>query len=424
MLDLIGTAERCIHLENYIIRADATGWRFAEALAARARAGVQVRVLYDWLGSISTRRGYWRFLRSAGVEVRCFNPPHLVRLFANLTRDHRKVLVCDGVRAVIGGQCIGDEWSGDSERGVPPWRDTAVEIHGPAAYALDSAFLVTWGLAGPPPAEEPPPADPPAAGDAEVRVIVGEPNRERAYRSLEYLTAGSVERLWITDAYLVPPPRLFQALLDAARDGADIRLLVPGTSDLPIVRNFTRVGYRRLLQAGIRIYEWDGPMLHAKTMVADSRWARIGTSNLNASSLLGNYEIDVLIEEEAFAQEMEAQFRRDLEQSLEIRRRPYRAPKHLQPVLPTGLARDEPVPAHHRQRRGRRELRVRAAVAARTLISGARRSIYGPASGFLVVLGLLFLILPGAMAYVFGAVCVWLAASAGLEAFARRERGQ
>jgi cardiolipin synthase len=425
MLDLIGAARHCIHLENYIIRADRTGWRFAEALAAQARAGVKVRVLYDWLGSIATGWRYWRFLRSAGVEVRRFNPPHLFQVFANLSRDHRKVLVCDGARGVIGGQCIGDEWSGDPQRAVPPWRDTGVEIHGPAAYALDSAFGVTWGLAGPPLAQEQRAPDPPAAGDAEVRVIVGEPGRERAYRSLEYLTAGSVERLWITDAYLVPPPRLFQSLLDAAGDGADIRLLVPSSSDVPIARNFTRVGYRRLLQAGIRIYEWDGPMLHAKTMVADGRWARIGTSNLNASSLLGNFEIDVLIEEEAFAREMEAQYRRDMEQSLEVRPRPYRAPKRLQPMLPTGLERDEPIPIHPRRRRARRELRVRAAVAARTLISGARRSIYGPASVFLIVLGLLFLILPGAMAYVFGAVCVWLAVSAGLEAFARRrERGQ
>ena len=296
MLDLIGAAERRIHLENYIIRDDATGRRFAEALAARARAGLHVRVLYDWLGSISTGGRYWRFLRSAGVEVRCFNPPHLFRVFANLTRNHRKVLVCDANRGVIGGQCIGDEWSGDPERGIPPWRDTAVEITGPAAYALDAAFITTWNLAGAPLEPDQQAADPGAAGDAEIRVIVGEPSRERAYRALEYLTAGSVERLWITDAYLVPPPRLFQALVDAARDGADIRLLVPGTSDVPLVRNFTRVGYRRLLRAGIRIFEWDGPMLHAKTMVADGRWARIGTSNLNASSLLGNYEIDVLID--------------------------------------------------------------------------------------------------------------------------------
>jgi cardiolipin synthase len=421
MLDLIATAEHRIHLENYIIRDDRTGWRFAEALAARARAGIKVRVLYDWLGSVRTGRPYWRFLRQAGVEVRCFNAPHVVRIFANLSRNHRKVIVADGCRAITGGQCIGDEWAGDPARDIPPWRDTGVEITGPAAGALDGAFAGTWGLVGPPVPAAELDGNAPARGNAEVRVVVGEPGRERAYRTLEYLTAGSLERLWITDAYLVPPPRLFQALVDAASDGADIRLLVPGTSDIPVVRNLTRIGYRNLLRAGIRIFEWDGPMLHAKTMVADGRWARIGTSNLNASSLLGNYEVDVLIDDREFAHAMEAQFLRDLDQSLEVERRFLRAPRQLQRVLPTGLTRRPSggmvIP---RGRRGRHELRGRAAVAARTLISAARRSIYGPVSAGLVVLGLLFLVLPRYMAYAFGTVCVWFALAAGLEAFRRR----
>lgn len=422
MLDLIATAERWIHLENYIIRDDRTGWRFAEALAARARADIPVRVMYDWLGSIGTGRKYWRFLRDAGVEVRRFNPPRLLRIFANLTRNHRKLLVADGGRAVIGGQCIGDEWAGDPARGVPQWRDTAVEIAGPAAGALDAAFAVTWALTGTPLVGDEVSGDVDPCGDAQVRVIAGEPGRERAYRALEYVTAGTIDRLWITDAYMVPPPRLFQALVDAASAGADIRLLVPGTSDVPVVRNLTRIGYRRLLRAGIRIFEWDGPMLHAKTLVSDARWARIGTSNLNASSLLGNYELDVLIEDEAFARDLEAQFRRDVGSSLEVQRRVYRAPKRLQPIIPSGLAR-QPAAQPQRRPRARREFRGRAAIATRTLISGARRSIYGPVSLALVVLGLLFIGLPSAMAYAFGAVCVWLAAAAGLEAFARRREG-
>lgn len=420
MLGLIAGAKRWIHLENYIIRDDRTGWRFAEALAARARE-VPVRVMYDWLGSVGTGRKYWRFLRAAGVQLRCFNPPRLLRIFANLTRNHRKLLVTDGARAVIGGQCIGDEWTGDPDRGIPQWRDTAVEIAGPAVGALDAAFAATWALTGAPLAGVEVGDDVGPCGSAQVRVIVGVPGRERAYRVLEYITAGTIDRLWITDAYLVPPSRLFQALLDAARSGADIRLLVPGASDVPVVRNLTRIGYRRLLRAGIRIFEWDGPMLHAKTLVSDSRWARIGTSNLNASSLLGNYELDVLIEDEAFARDLETQFRRDVGSSREVQRRVYRAPKRLQPIMPSGLAREPSTQLP--RRRARRELRGRAAVAMRTLISGARRSIYGPVSGALVVLALLFIGLPSAMAYAFGAVCVWLAVAAGLEAFARRHEG-
>ncbi len=423
MLTRIAGARRWIHLENYIIRDDGVGRRFAEALAARARDGVAVRVLYDWLGSMGTSRRYWRDLRRAGVEVRSFNPPHLLQVFANLSRNHRKLLVTDGTGAVTGGQCIGDEWIGDPSRGLEPWRDTGVEITGPAATALDAAFEQTWRVSGGvvPAAEHRP--EVPAAGGAEIRVLVGEPGRERAYRTLEYLTAGSIQRLWITDAYLVPPPRLAQALVDAAQDGADIRLLVPGTSDIAVVRNLTRIGYRRLLRAGIRIYEWDGPMLHAKTMVADGRWARIGTSNLNASSLLGNYEVDVLIEDVKFAGEMEALFRRDLEQSLEVERR-LRGRGRFQQVLPTGLKRRRSGPVPTRRARSPRQFRSRAAVAARTLISAARRSVYGPLSLMLVVLGTLFLVLPRTTAYVFGFVCVWFALAAGVEAFRRREGGK
>jgi cardiolipin synthase len=419
MLAQIADATEWIHLENYIIRDDAIGRRFAEALSTRAREGVAVRVLYDWLGCFNTSRRYWRDLRKAGVQVRCFNPPHVLQVFANLTRNHRKLLVTDGARAITGGQCIGDEWLGDAARGLAPWRDTGVEIAGPAATALDAAFEATWRASGGVlPVSEQRPAVP-AAGNAEVRVVIGEPGRERAYRTLEYLTAGSVERLWITDAYLVPPPRLFQALVDAAQDGADIRLLVPGTSDIAVVRNLTRIGYRRLLRAGIRIYEWDGPMLHAKTMVADGRWARIGTSNLNASSLLGNYEVDVLIEDVAFAHEMESLFRRDLDQSLEVERR-VRGRGRLQHVLPTDLKRRRSGPVPSGPSRAPRQFRGRAAVAARTLISAARRSVYGPLSLILVTLGTLFLVLPRTTAYAFGFVCVWLALAAGVEAFHRR----
>ncbi|HET8625415.1 MAG TPA: phospholipase D-like domain-containing protein [Gemmatimonadales bacterium] len=423
MLSRIATARDWIHLENYIIRDDGVGRRFAEALSARAREGMAVRVLYDWLGCVNTSRRYWRDLRRAGVEVRCFNPPHLLQVFANLTRNHRKLLVTDGCCAITGGQCIGDEWIGDPAKGLAPWRDTGVEIAGPAATALDTAFETTWCASGGTlPTREHRPAVP-EAGNAEVRVVVGEPGRERAYRTLEYLTAGSIERLWITDAYLVPPPRLFQALVDAAQDGADIRLLVPSTSDVAVVRNLTRIGYRRLLRAGIRIYEWDGPMLHAKTMVADGRWARIGTSNLNASSLLGNYEVDVLIEDVAFARDMEALFRRDLDQSLEVERR-VRGTGRIQQVLPTGLHRRRSGPVPAPRSRAPRQLRGRAAVAARTLISAARRSVYGPLSLILVVLGTLFLFLPRTTAYAFGFVCVWFAVAAGVEAFRRREGGR
>ena len=325
MFDIIATAKHRIHFENYIFRSDKIGWQFAEALAGRAKDGVKVRVLYDWLGSIATRRKMFRHLTGAGVEVRRFNPPKVFDAFLNLSRNHRKLVVGDSVRAITGGLCVGDEWVGDPQKGIMPWRDTAIEIRGPAATALDHAFENIWAVEGP----GIPPRDRigrvPPAGDASVRTIIGKPGRERAYKVLEILAGSSVKRLWITDAYMVPPPRLFQAFVDAARDGVDIRMLVPGSSDVALVRNFTRIGYRDLLRAGVRIFEWEGPMLHAKTIVADSCWTRVGTSNLNASSLLGNYELDVLIENHDLARQMEDQFRKDIARSAEIVRGKLRA---------------------------------------------------------------------------------------------------
>ena len=219
---------------------------------------------------------------------------------------------------------------------------------------------------------------------------------------------------------MVPPPRLFQGLQDAARDGADVRLLVPGSSDLPWLRNLTRIGYRDLLRAGVRIYEWDGPMLHAKTLVADGRLARIGSSNLNASSLLGNYELDVLVDDPTLAGGLEDQFRRDMVGSAEVQLQPLRAPAQLRRVLPSALHRERPEAGSPAHRRSMRERRRRAITVTWTLITGARRSIFGPLSLVLIALGLLFLILPRAMAYVFAAVCVWFAIAAGLQAFQRR----
>jgi cardiolipin synthase len=200
----------------------------------------------------------------------------------------------------------------------------------------------------------------------------------------------------------------------------DIRLLVPGSSDVALVRNFTRIGYRDLLRAGIRIFEWDGPMLHAKTIVADSCWVRVGTSNLNASSLLGNYELDVLIEDGMLARQMEDQFRKDIARSAEIVRGKLRAPERFQKVLPSKLSRQRPDENPIIHQRTRREGRRRAAVAVWTVVTGARRSIYGPAALALVILAGFFILLPKIAAYIFGGLCVWLAVAATREALRRR----
>ena len=421
MLDVITGATRWIHFENYIIRDDSAGRRFADLLARRAREGVHVRVLYDGLGSIGTPRAYWRGLREAGVEVRAFRPLSPVDLVSNLSRNHRKLVVADGV---AGGDRRAVHRLRVDRRGQP--RTAALarhrgEIAGPAAAVLDQAFARTWEVAGGQLPDDDVAGRVTPQGQADVRVISGEPGRERTYRVIELLAAGSIERLWITDAYLVAPPRLFQALRDAAKDGVDVRLLVPGSSDLPLVRNLSRIGYRELLRSGVRIFEWDGPMLHAKTIVADGRWTRVGSSNLNPSSLLGNWELDVLIEDAALAEAMERQFRLDIARSREVIRRPARGPQRHQrrPARPRCGTRTP-------RSRPRSTSRPAASAASarrwplRALIANARRSIFLPLSAILVSLGALFFALPKFTAYVFGVLCGWLALSAWREAFRRR----
>ena len=398
----IAAATRRIHLENYIIHDDATGQGFADALMAKARAGVTVRVLYDWLGCWGTSRRFWRQLREAGAEVHAFGPPSLRDPLLLASRDHRKVCVVDGNCGVTGGLCLGDEWVGNPEKDRLPWRDTGVSIEGPGARLLDVAFERAWEFAGgsPIPPDEVP-GDVPAAGETAVRVVATEPGRERAYRTIDLLLGVSAEKIWVTEAYLAAPQRLYQAFIDAARDGVDVRLLLPGTSDLKAVRNLSRVGYRGLLAAGVRVFEWQGPMLHAKTIVADGLWVRVGSSNMNASSLMANWELDVFISDAGIGERCELQFIADLAHSSEVTRRPRRIPSLFGRKIPPALARESPPhEAPQRHRRTFRERRRQAIVTAGGLIRGARAALFGPLALVLLAAAALFLIFPAPAAYV------------------------
>ena len=321
-LAAIAAARHHVHFENYIIRNDAIGNRFADALAAKAREGVPVRLLYDWMGCLGTWPGLWHRLRRAGVEVRCFNRPSLDSPFGWLSRNHRKTVSVDGTVGYVAGLCVGQSWVGDPRRNRPAWRDTGVEVRGPAVADLEAAFAESWAYAGggPPPDRAAPPPDtvPAPEGDITLRIIGSKPNTMGIYRFDQTIAGVARTSLWLTDAYFVGTTAYVRTLCDAARDGVDVRLLVPGASDLPIAKALSRAGYRPLLEAGIRVFEWDGPMLHAKTAVADGRWARIGSSNLNLASWMGNWELDVVVEDEGFAREMEAMYRRDLEHATEI----------------------------------------------------------------------------------------------------------
>jgi cardiolipin synthase len=320
-LAAIRGAQHAVLFENYIFRNDDLGREFRDALVERANAGVRVCVVRDWLGCIGqSSAAFWDPLLEARGEVRVYNRIHWNSPFGWLSRDHRKLLVVDNSVGFVGGICVSGLWLGDPARKNAPWRDTTVAVRGPALRDLVCAFADAWAQLGDAlPAElvEASTRCPPA-GHTDLRVVATVPNTAGLYR-LDQLIAGMARtNLWLTDAYFVGVAPYVQALIAAARDGVDVRLLVPGTSDIPALGSLSRAGYRPLLEAGVRVFEWNGSMLHAKTAVADGRWARVGSSNLNLASWLGNCEIDVAIENKAFAHKMEAQYRKDLENSTEI----------------------------------------------------------------------------------------------------------
>ena len=320
-LAAIRSARSLVLIENYIFRDDATGRAFRDAMTERAAAGIRVAVIRDWLGSKGqSRLSFWQPLIEAGGEVRTYNPFRLSSPFGWLSRDHRKLLVVDNTVAFIGGICVSGTWLGDPEHGIAPWRDTAVAVRGPALRDLANAFADSWATLGDALPDEilattslclP-------AGQVDLRVVATVPNTAGLYRLDQLIAAMARRSLWITDAYFVGVAPYVQAVSAAARDGVDVRLLVPGTSDIPAVAAVSRAGYRPLLEAGVRVFEWNGSMLHAKTAVADGRWARVGSSNLNLASWIGNCELDIAIEDETFARCMETQYETDLSNATEI----------------------------------------------------------------------------------------------------------
>jgi cardiolipin synthase A/B len=321
-LDAIRSARRTIHFEMYILHEDDAGRLFADALIKKAGEGVRVRLLYDWLGAFGkTSHRFWNRLRAAGVDTRCYNPPRFDHPLGWVSRDHRKMIAIDREVAFVTGLCVGQAWIGDPARHLDPWRDTGVQLRGPAVLDCEKAFAEAWAVAG-----DPLPdaervnreATSPAAGDVAVRVVATVPNTAGLFRVDQLVAALARNRLWLTDAYFAGTAPYVQALRAAANDGVDVRLLVPGTSDIPALRLFSRAGYRPLLEAGVRVFEWNGPMLHAKTAVADGQWARVGSTNLNIASWMGNRELDVIVEDHRFAAAMEETYIADLANATEV----------------------------------------------------------------------------------------------------------
>ena len=332
MLAAIGGAKDHINFETYIIEDDETGRQFADLLLARQAAGVQVHLIYDSVGCIRTPREFFERLKEGGVQVLEFNPVNPLTAKKGWqvnNRDHRKLLLVDGRTAFIGGINISNVYSSGSSptRSTPSspksggWRDTQIQIDGPVVAEFQKLFLATWEKQhGPPlagknyfPALSP-------RGNELVRSIGSSYDDPH---SLIYLTLISAitnaeKSVHLTNAYFVPDPQILQALLDAARRGVDVTLILPALSDSNLVFHAGRSYYTELLAAGVKIYERGGGVLHSKTVVIDGVWSCIGSTNLDWRSFLHNDEVNAVILGPEFAQQMQAMFERDLAASTAI----------------------------------------------------------------------------------------------------------
>jgi cardiolipin synthase len=324
MLEAVESAHEELLLESYIFKDDPTGRRFQAALIAAARRGVVVRVLADGVGSVETRRSFWRELSEGGVEARLFRPLGLpLRLL--FRRDHRKILVADRRVAFTGGMNIGDEYGSSPLPQEHLWRDTHCRVEGAPAREMAVVFQEAWLEAGGAPLTIPP-LSIGAAADPRVLILDSRPGRgQRELASVfASVVAAARERLWITVAYFAPRHRALQILGGAARRGVDVRLLLPARTDVAIVRHAGHALYSGLLSRKVRIFEYDAAILHSKTLVADGYLSIVGSSNLDFRSIEFNAECNFLILDEATAGRMEAAFEEDLAHSNEIRLGPWR----------------------------------------------------------------------------------------------------
>jgi len=411
-LQAIRDARRSVHFECYIMHEDEAGRRFAGALVEKAREGVPVRLVYDWVGALgAASRRFWRSMREGGVEVRCFNPPQLDEPVGWIRRNHRKSLVIDGKVAFVSGLCVGRMWEGWPERGLPGWRDTGVELRGPAVADVTRAFADTWAATGEPlpEAELPAPGSLAEEGEVPVRVVATTSGTAGVLRLDTLIAALARRTLWLTDAYYAGTSGYVQALRAAAADGVDVRLLVPGRgSDLRVVQAISRAGYRPLLEAGIRVFEWNGPMLHAKSAVADVRWARVGSTNLNVASWLGNWELDVVVEDGAFGERMEQMYLEDLANATEVildRRRRVR-PAGEAPVRRTrGTGGSASRAAAGAVRIGNV---IGSALTARRVLGRAEVRLLVEAGALLVGVAAVAFLFPRALAIPLGAFALWM----------------
>lgn len=318
-------AKRSIYAEYYIIRSDETGQRFLTALADKAREGLDVRLLYDAVGSLGLRADLLDAITKAGGKVAAFLPVNpLKRRWSVHLRNHRKVVVVDGVTGFTGGMNIGDEYSGRGFNALKrpverPFRDSHLRLVGPAVWDLSVTFAEDWSFAtGEQLVELPKPEK--GAGSSTIAIVPSGPDQEHNANGLVFFSsvASARRRVWLTSPYFIPDEPTMRALMASALRGVDVRLIVPKEVDVPIVKAAAQSYFPALVGAGVRVYEYTPSMLHAKTLVVDSAFAVVGSANVDIRSFRLNFEVGALVVDRDFAAIMERRFELDLAASEEV----------------------------------------------------------------------------------------------------------
>ena len=319
MLAAIAGARRSIALECYIFHPGQTGEAFTAALVERARAGVPVRIILDAVGSRRLRRRHVQRLAAAGCQIAWHPRARWRRAHRLVNSTHREILVVDGRVAFTGGAGISDWWA-TSYDGQPPWRDTMIRVEGPVVASCQAVFAENWLecrgdiVAG---EEWFPPIEP--SGTTDALVVKNSPSFAGSRALFQALLECASREIRLTTPYFIPDPSFLSALIDRARDGVSVTVLLPGhRMDHPWVRLSSRRLFRPLLDAGIRLFEYQPSMIHQKLMVVDRLWSVVGTTNFDMMSFEYLDEINIAVRDEAFALELHAQHDADLARSVEV----------------------------------------------------------------------------------------------------------
>ncbi len=317
----IRSAERTILLEYYIIKNDHIGTGVASELVAAVQRGVTVRLIYDYIGCLDTPASYFKNLSKQGVKLLPFNVPSFKRgVYWFDKRDHRKMVIVDGMLAFLGGFNIGDEYAGCVDE-KQSFRDLGFSIRGEAVCELEAIFDETWygerGKAAPLAAAERPRQPDSKSGDAAVNIISGGPRQRRSYirEAFQVNIASAAEEILIATPYFVPGPRIIRSLLRAVRRGVRVRLLLPARSDVPLMLLLGRSSYATLLRGGVEIFEMGREILHAKVMLIDAERTVIGSANLDQRSFHRNFEINCLVDNVRFGGQIRALLLEDIDSS-------------------------------------------------------------------------------------------------------------